>query len=209
MHIMNTNIQRSSTHQSPALPYAPVVGVSNVNSHDSTKQQTLPLITSSGPPQIPPAQFSPEQTQFPSAPYSQPSMLGQVTHSQPSTQSPSPQNGSYLAEMLPLKPVFGVSLEDLFNRDGSAVPMVVYQCLQAVDLFGLEVEGIYRLSGTASHITKLRSVFDNGKEMELNEWFAILIPIRRFSGRLQKPRKFLPRCQQCSRFAQAILSGSA
>ena len=40
--------------------------------------------------------------------------------------------------------------------------MVVYQCLQAVDLFGLDVEGIYRLSGTATHITKLRSIFDNG-----------------------------------------------
>lgn len=62
----------------------------------------------------------------------------------------------------PLRPVFGQSLEYLFNRDGSAVPIVVYQCLQAVDLFGLEVEGIYRLSGTASHISKLRSIFDNG-----------------------------------------------
>ena len=41
--------------------------------------------------------------------------------------------------------------------------MVVYQCLQAVDLFGLEVEGIYRLSGTTSHVAKLRAVFDNGK----------------------------------------------
>lgn len=39
--------------------------------------------------------------------------------------------------------------------------MVVYQCIQAVDLFGLEVEGIYRLSGTASHITKLKAMFDN------------------------------------------------
>ena len=74
-----------------------------------------------------------------------------------------PQIGTYPTEMPPLRPVFGVSLEDLFNRDGSAVPMVVYQCLQAVDLFGLEVEGIYRLSGTASHIGRLRTVFDNGK----------------------------------------------
>jgi hypothetical protein len=59
--------------------------------------------------------------------------------------------------------VFGLSLEELFERDNSAVPMVVYQCIQAVDLFGLEVEGIYRLSGTASHITKLKAMFDNGK----------------------------------------------
>ncbi len=62
----------------------------------------------------------------------------------------------------PLRPVFGLSLEQLFERDGAAVPMVVYQCIQAVDLFGLEVEGIYRISGTASHITKIKAMFDNG-----------------------------------------------
>ena len=62
----------------------------------------------------------------------------------------------------PLKPVFGMSLDELFKRDGSAVPMLVYQSIQAVDLYGLEVEGIYRLSGTRSHIDKLRSMFDNG-----------------------------------------------
>ena len=60
------------------------------------------------------------------------------------------------------RPVFGVSLEELFQRDGSAVPAPVYQCLQAVDLFGLEVEGIYRLSGTASHVTKIKEMFDSG-----------------------------------------------
>ena len=47
-------------------------------------------------------------------------------------------------------------------RDGSAVPMVVYQCLQAVDLFGLDVEGIYRSSGNATHIAQLRLAFDQG-----------------------------------------------
>ncbi|EHK97504.1 putative RHO GTPase-activating protein RGD1 [Glarea lozoyensis 74030] len=31
----------------------------------------------------------------------------------------------------------------------------------AVDLFGLDVEGIYRLSGTASHISKIKAMFDN------------------------------------------------
>lgn len=63
---------------------------------------------------------------------------------------------------MPARSVFGISLEDLFARDGTAVPMVVSQCIQAVDLFGLEVEGIYRLSGTTSHISKLRLAFDHG-----------------------------------------------
>jgi hypothetical protein len=61
-----------------------------------------------------------------------------------------------------LKPVFGLTLQQLFDRDNSAVPMIVYQCIQAVDLFGLEVEGIYRVSGTTSHINKMKAMFDNG-----------------------------------------------
>jgi hypothetical protein len=38
----------------------------------------------------------------------------------------------------------------------------VYQCIQAVDLFGLEVEGIYRIPGTTSHIQSLKGLFDSG-----------------------------------------------
>lgn len=41
--------------------------------------------------------------------------------------------------------------------------MVVYQCIQAVDLFGLRIEGIYRLSGNAAHITQLKNVFNQGE----------------------------------------------
>ncbi|UNI24334.1 Rho GTPase-activating protein [Purpureocillium takamizusanense] len=58
------------------------------------------------------------------------------------------------------KPVFGVPLGRLYERDGLAVPMVVYQCIQAVDLFGLGVEGIYRQSGSLNHINKLKGMFD-------------------------------------------------
>lgn len=58
------------------------------------------------------------------------------------------------------RPMFGVSLDTLYERDSLAVPMVVYQCIQAVDLFGLSVEGIYRLSGSQLHVNKLKSMFD-------------------------------------------------
>lgn len=61
-----------------------------------------------------------------------------------------------------LKPVFGVSLDRLLERDGSAVPIIVYQCIQAVDLYGLEVEGIYRIPGQKPHIERLKSTFDHG-----------------------------------------------
>ena len=68
----------------------------------------------------------------------------------------------YNSTQPPVTPVFGVTLEDLFRRDGSPVPMVVYQCIQAVDLYGLEVEGIYRIPGTSSHIQQMKALFDSG-----------------------------------------------
>ncbi|KAK5198706.1 Rho GTPase-activating protein [Exophiala xenobiotica] len=61
----------------------------------------------------------------------------------------------------PVRPVFGVSLDELFQRDGSAVPSIVYECVQAVDLYGLDVEGVYRTSGSAHHIMELRQQFDH------------------------------------------------
>jgi hypothetical protein len=58
------------------------------------------------------------------------------------------------------KVAFGVPLGRLYERDNLAVPMVVHQCIQAVELYGLNVEGIYRQSGSMAHIQKLKSMFD-------------------------------------------------
>ena len=116
-------------------------------------------ISSSGPPQISTLPFQTSQTP--------PPMLPQHQSTQPSFAQSPVATQPPASQLPPLKPVFGVSLDQLFERDGSAVPMVVYQCIQAVDLFGLEVEGIYRLSGTSSHVNKLKAIFDNGKSARL------------------------------------------
>ena len=83
-------------------------------------------------------------------------------YSHSSTPTSATANDSPSTDLPPLRPVFGVSLDDLSQRDGSAIPLVIYQCLQAVDLFGLDIEGIYRLSGSAVHVAKLRMMFDHG-----------------------------------------------
>jgi hypothetical protein len=62
----------------------------------------------------------------------------------------------------PRKPVFGLDLDELFKRDGLVVPIIVSQCIVAVDLFGIDSEGIYRLSGTQSDVNKMRDMFDTG-----------------------------------------------
>ncbi|EXJ70140.1 uncharacterized protein A1O5_06207 [Cladophialophora psammophila CBS 110553] len=61
----------------------------------------------------------------------------------------------------PIRPVFGVPLDELFQREGSAVPIIVMQCIKAVELFGLDVEGIYRTSGSTNQIMELRQQFDH------------------------------------------------
>jgi hypothetical protein len=62
----------------------------------------------------------------------------------------------------PRKPVFGLDLDELFERDGSAVPLIVYQCIVAVDLFGIDSKDIYRHSGTPSNLDKMRDMFNTG-----------------------------------------------
>ncbi|KAI5806870.1 Rho GTPase activation protein [Geopyxis carbonaria] len=64
-------------------------------------------------------------------------------------------------ELPPIRPVFGVALDKLLARDDSAVPIIVYQCIQAVDLYGLDVEGIYRLSGEKRHVERIKAIFNN------------------------------------------------
>ncbi|KAL8675254.1 MAG: hypothetical protein Q9168_000375 [Polycauliona sp. 1 TL-2023] len=110
----------------------------------SSYQQTFPSsAVAAAPPQLPPPNVSsPLYSQAPNPP----------TPVNPDLTHP---------EIPPVRPVFGMSLDELLQRDGSAIPMVVYQCLQAVELYGLDVEGIYRLSGSAMHISKLRAIFDN------------------------------------------------
>lgn len=97
--------------------------------------------------------YPPQQQQITSPAPAPPRHYGSPTPTTPS--QPKSHN------LPPLRPVFGVSLDELFARDHSAVPMVVIQCILAVDTFGLDVEGIYRLSGTASHIATLKSQFDH------------------------------------------------
>jgi hypothetical protein len=124
--------------------------------------------TSQGPPQLGALSFqSPQPQQSQQPPYAQlPSQKGNPPPNafpQPSAMAPPQahrQSPPAASQMAPPRPVFGVTLSKLYERDGLAVPMVVYQCIQAVDLFGLNVEGIYRLSGSVPHVNKLKNQFD-------------------------------------------------
>lgn len=143
--LQGQSISQASAPPSASSSFVPNIVAQNGMSR-SPQDQNFPSMGTGEPPQPPPAQTATPLYSQPPTPIG----MGALQNNNSSTSLPA------------LRPVFGLSLEDLLKRDGSAIPLVVYQCIQAVDLYGLEVEGIYRLSGSSAHVSKLRSIFDNG-----------------------------------------------
>ncbi|KAM4045075.1 rho GTPase-activating protein 9 isoform 4-T4 [Anomaloglossus baeobatrachus] len=56
--------------------------------------------------------------------------------------------------------VFGCRLDALCCREHSTIPKFVRLCIEAVNLKGLDVDGIYRVNGNLSIIQKLRFIVD-------------------------------------------------
>ncbi|CAO3681211.1 hypothetical protein G6F70_005068 [Rhizopus microsporus] len=66
-------------------------------------------------------------------------------------------------------PVFGVSLIKLMERDKREIPLIVTKCVEAIEEYGLKSVGLYRLSGTNTHIQRLKNEFDfNCEEVDLS-----------------------------------------
>ncbi|KAI0397681.1 RhoGAP-domain-containing protein [Xylariaceae sp. FL0594] len=128
-----------------------------------------PLSNQSGPPQLGALPFQNHQPRPQSPLQGGSSAYGGTPpppHQDTSARAASPPK-MYPSSSTNGKQVFGVSLARLYERDQFAVPMVVHQCIQAVDLYGLAVEGIYRLSGSATHVNKLKSLFDTDQESHI------------------------------------------
>jgi hypothetical protein len=128
----------------------------------NSRYNEKPGMPSQGPPQLGALPFQ-EPAPYPNPPPPFSADSGHVQQHAPGPMGPGPGRGSSPPRTVGSRPVFGVSLGRLYERDGLAVPMVVYQCIQAVDLFGLNVEGIYRLSGSLPQVNKMKSMFDTGK----------------------------------------------
>uniref|UniRef100_H3CAJ7 Rho GTPase-activating protein 15 n=1 Tax=Tetraodon nigroviridis TaxID=99883 RepID=H3CAJ7_TETNG len=64
--------------------------------------------------------------------------------------------------------VFGCCLQSLCRREGGAVPRFVHLCLDAVEKRGLQVDGIYRVSGNLATIQKLRFLVDEEEHVDLD-----------------------------------------
>ncbi|CAE6509538.1 unnamed protein product [Rhizoctonia solani] len=72
-------------------------------------------------------------------------------------------------------PSFGIPLAHLVFRDGTEQPKVLTKCVEAIEKYGLDSVGIYRLSGTTSKVRELRAALDrdlDNVDLDSNEWHA-------------------------------------
>uniref|UniRef100_A0A8C0HE64 Rho GTPase activating protein 27 n=1 Tax=Chelonoidis abingdonii TaxID=106734 RepID=A0A8C0HE64_CHEAB len=65
--------------------------------------------------------------------------------------------------------VFGCSLQALCEREHRTVPWFVQQCIQTVEHRGLDIDGLYRISGNLATIQKLRYKVDHEEHLDLDD----------------------------------------
>ena len=58
--------------------------------------------------------------------------------------------------------MFGCELQRLCERENTNVPRFLVKFMEHIERNGLDVVGIYRLSGNAASVTKLRYLVDQG-----------------------------------------------
>uniref|UniRef100_A0A3B3SHN5 Rho GTPase activating protein 12 n=1 Tax=Paramormyrops kingsleyae TaxID=1676925 RepID=A0A3B3SHN5_9TELE len=63
--------------------------------------------------------------------------------------------------------VFGCSLTSLCHRENSTVPRFVRMCIEHVEKNGLDMDGLYRVSGNLSVIQKLRFAVNHDEKVDL------------------------------------------
>ncbi|XP_042541878.1 rho GTPase-activating protein 12 isoform X8 [Dipodomys spectabilis] len=65
--------------------------------------------------------------------------------------------------------VFGSNLANLCQRENVTVPKFVKLCIEHVEEHGLDVDGIYRVSGNLAVIQKLRFAVNHDEKLDLND----------------------------------------
>ncbi|KAJ3600813.1 hypothetical protein NHX12_031788, partial [Muraenolepis orangiensis] len=65
--------------------------------------------------------------------------------------------------------VFGCHLDTLCHRENGTVPRFLDKCIRTVERRGLDVDGIYRVSGNLAVIQKLRHKADHEESLDLED----------------------------------------
>lgn len=59
--------------------------------------------------------------------------------------------------------VFGVDLTTLVKAHGTSIPFLVEKCITEIEKSGLDIEGLYRISGFQEEIEQLKICLDKGQ----------------------------------------------
>lgn len=106
-------------------------------------------------------------------------------------------------------PVYGTPIEDLLDYEGGTVPRAVYQCVQAIDNFGLEVEGIYRANGNNAQIQEIKHLFDTDpSKVDLLHPSDNLNDIHSVASALKLYFRELPDCLLTKELHQEFIDGA-
>ncbi|XP_068023284.1 rho GTPase-activating protein 27 isoform X2 [Melanerpes formicivorus] len=65
--------------------------------------------------------------------------------------------------------VFGCSLPVLCERERGTVPRFVLQCIQTVERRGLDIDGLYRVSGNLATVQRLRYKVEHDEQLDLDD----------------------------------------
>lgn len=68
-----------------------------------------------------------------------------------------------------VKRIFAVDLTTLCLAHGTSVPLVITACIREVELRGLDVEGVYRVSGSHEHMERLKRQYDSQQQVDLTQ----------------------------------------
>ncbi|GAW03253.1 hypothetical protein LENED_004962 [Lentinula edodes] len=80
-------------------------------------------------------------------------------------------NGSNSRDKIHL--TFGIDLGEQMARDDVEIPLIMRKCCEAIEKYGLNAQGIYRLSGATSKVAKLKQLLDKDLEavnLDNHEW---------------------------------------
>ncbi|KIM44840.1 hypothetical protein M413DRAFT_66838 [Hebeloma cylindrosporum] len=71
------------------------------------------------------------------------------------------------------RPTFGIDLAEQMARDNVEVPPIVFKCCETIEKYGIQSQGIYRVSGTTSKVANLRQKLEKDLEavdLDAPEW---------------------------------------
>jgi len=68
-----------------------------------------------------------------------------------------------------------VNLVEQMERDGVEVPKILVKCCEAVERYGLDSLGIYRISGTLTKVQRLKELMDRGETLKHHQTHEVCL----------------------------------